>query len=113
MSIFAEEPIHITVPADAADPRRPGDDPPGIVVHRVPALHPDDLVVIDGMRVTSVARTLIDLAEVMGYRELRGIWLRARRQGQLDMPAVRAARARVEWRPSLAIVDRLLEEFPG
>jgi len=29
------------------------------------------------------------------------------------MEAVRASRARVEWRPSLELVDRLIAEFSG
>lgn len=111
MSIFADEPIHVTVPRHPGDPREPIDAPPGFVVHYVPELHPDDVAVIGGVRVTSVARTLIDLAEQMGYEELRAVWERARRRGQLDLDAVRAARARVEWRPSLELVDRLIAEF--
>jgi predicted transcriptional regulator of viral defense system len=34
----------------------------GIVIHRVRDLHPDDVTVIDGIPVTSLARTLLDLA---------------------------------------------------
>lgn len=71
-----------------------------MVVHYVPELHPDDVTVIDGIPATSVARPLIDLAETMSYYELRACW-------------VRASRARVEWRPSLVVVDRLIAELPG
>lgn len=108
--MFADEPIHITVPRHPGDPREPIEAPPGVVVHYVPELHPDDLDTVDGLPVTSVARTLIDLAETMDSSELRAVWRRARRQGQLDMVAVRASRARVEWRPSLELVDRLIAE---
>ncbi len=103
--------IHVTVPGEPGDPRVRRDAPPGVVVHYVPELHPDDVTVIDGIRVTSVARTLVDLAETMTYCELRACWVRACKQGQLDMEAVRASRARVEWRPSLVVVDRLIAEF--
>lgn len=111
MSIYADEPIHVTVPGDPRDQRAGATDPGGVVVHRVPELHPDDVTTVDGIRVTTVARTLIDLAEVMGHRELRAVWLRARGQGRLDLRDVRAARGRVEWRPSLGLVDRLIEEL--
>ena len=114
MSIFADapdEPIHVTVPGDPGDPRLPVEALPGIVVHRVPALHPDDLDEIDGLPVTSVARTLIDCAEEMDDAELRAMWETARRKGMLDLDAVRASRERVEWRPSLVRVDRLIAEF--
>ncbi len=118
MSIFADgpidEPIHVTVPHDPHDPRSPREaPPPGVVVHHVPELHPDDVTTVDGLRVTSAARTLVDLADEMSYHELRAVWARARRQGQLDLDAVRASRARVEWRPSLELVDRLIAEFEG
>jgi len=111
MSIFADEPIHVTVAHDPSDPRRPLEPPPGVVVHHVPKLHPDDVTIVDGIPVTTVARTLIDLAETLPHRELRACWVRAREQGLLDGQAVRAARARVEWRPSLELVDRLIAEL--
>jgi len=115
MSIFADEPldapIHITIPRDPRDPRDPREALPGVVVHYVPELHSDDVTVIDGLRVTSVARTLVDLAEELDDEALRAVWASARGQGQLDIEAVRASRARVEWRPSLERVDRLLAEF--
>jgi len=41
----------------------------------------------------------------------RAAFARAREIGLLDREALRAARARVEWRPSLATVDELIDEF--
>jgi hypothetical protein len=58
-----------------------------------------------------VARTLIDLAEDMSRDELRGVFANARRRGLLDMEAVHRSRARVEWRPSLAMLDSVIAEF--
>jgi predicted transcriptional regulator of viral defense system len=53
--------IHVTTPNRAS--------PKGIRVHRVRRLHPDDVALIDGVPVTSVARTLLDLADVLqGHR---------------------------------------------
>ena len=105
------EPIHVTIPSDPGDPRSMPDPPNGVVVHRVPALHPDDVTVVDGLPVTTVARTLIDLAEVMDADELRGCFATAAEKGLLDMGDLAAARARVEWRPSLAMLDEVIEEF--
>jgi len=82
-----------------------------VIVHYVPALHPDDVVVVDGLPVTSVARTLIDCAEDASRNELRAMFLRARQLGILDMDAVHASRARVEWRPSLGMLDEVIAEF--
>jgi hypothetical protein len=96
-----------------------GDDPrsgrsvPGVEIHRVPPLHPDDVTTLNGIPVTSPSRTLIDLAEVVNADELRTAFARAWEMGLLDPKALRAARARVEWRPSLAILDEVIEEFCG
>lgn len=105
------EPIQVYVQADSGDPRCAEPGPAGVVVRRGPPLHPDDLDVVDGMPVTSVSRTLIDMAEVAEEDELRGCFERARELGLLDPAALRASRARVDWRPSLELLDRLLEEF--
>jgi hypothetical protein len=82
-----------------------------VTPHYGPPLHPDDVTTVNGVPVTSVARTLIDLAEVMGEEELRRCFLVARRKGLLDREELAAARARTEWRPSLAMLDRLLAEL--
>jgi hypothetical protein len=105
------EPIHVTVPANPDDPREEPPPPPGAVVHRVPALHPDDVTVVDGVPVTTVARTLIDLAECSDADELRGYFARAAELGILDLEELAASRARVEWRPSLAMLDEVIAEF--
>ena len=74
-------------------------------------MHPDDITTFNGIPVTSPSRTLIDLAEVVSADELRTAFARAQQMGLLDPEALRAARARVEWRPSLAMLDRVIEEF--
>jgi hypothetical protein len=105
-------PIHVTVAGSATDPRLEPDPADGVGIHRVPALHPEDVVTLPGgLRVTSVARTLIDLAEDMTQDELREAFTIARARGLLDMAALRRSRARVEWRPSLAMLDTVIAEF--
>jgi hypothetical protein len=104
--------VHVTVAGSTGDPRDEAPPPEGVEVHRVPALHPEDVVTLPGgLRVTSVARTLIDLADEMTRDELSGVFATARRRGLLDMDALRRSRARVEWRPSLAMLDSVIEEF--
>lgn len=112
MSSFNDEPIHVTVPGSSDDPRA-SPSIPGVAVRRVPALHPDDATIVDGIPVTSPARTLVDLAEVMTRDELRAAFVRAGARGLLDMAAVEAAYARVEWRPSLGILREVIDEFSG
>jgi hypothetical protein len=110
MAELDDIPIDITIPGSPDDPRTQT-APEGVVVHRVPYLHPDDVTTLRGIPVTTPARTLIDLAEVLDQDELRATFETARRRGLLDMGAVRASRARVEWRPSLAMLDEVIEEF--
>lgn len=111
MTTFDDGLIHITVPTSPGDPRTPPLDIPGVVVHRVPELHPDDMTIIDGIPVTSVSRTLIDCAEQCDKDELRGMFATARKRGLLDMQALEASYARVEWRPSLPMVREVMDEF--
>ncbi len=105
------EPVHIAIPASEHDPRNPPDLPSWIVPHYVPDLHPDDCAVVDGLPCTSVSRTLIDMAQQVDEAELRALFARARDKGMLDAAAMRASRARVEWRPSLAMLDRVIADF--
>ena len=104
-------PIHITIQGDADDPRSHIAAPPGIIIHRSPPLHPDDLDEVDGIPVTSLARTLVDLAEISDEEELRSYFAQARAQGRLDTDAVRASAHRVEWRPSLPMLYGVIAEF--
>jgi hypothetical protein len=106
----AYSPIHVFVPGSPDDPREESHIP-GVVVHHGPPLHPDDVTVLDGIPITTPSRTLIDCAEVMSPDELRATFERARDIGLLDPDALRAARARVEWRPSLRMLDELIAEF--
>jgi predicted transcriptional regulator of viral defense system len=104
-------PVHVTVPAQPDDPRAPHPSPPGVVVHRTPPLHPDDLAEVDGIPCTSVARTIVDCAEEMSKDDLREMVANAKRMGLLDVEAVRRSATRVEWRPSLPMLYEVLGEF--
>lgn len=103
-------PIDVYVPGSAGDPRM-DTSIPGVVIHRGPPLHPDDVTTVDGIPVTTPSRTLIDMAEVSTADELRAMFARAREIGLLDPEALHAARARVEWRPSLEMLDEVIAEF--
>ena len=76
-----DEPIHITVAGSPRDPREPIPDMPGVRVHRGPALHPDDVTVVHGLPVTSISRTLVDLAEILPRDELREVFADASARG--------------------------------
>lgn len=103
--------IHVVVPGSPADPRNSRPASPGVVVHHIPELHPDDRDVVNGIPITSVSRTLVDLADVLTRSELREAFARARAMGLLDMDAVEASYGRVEWRPSRAMLREVMDEF--
>lgn len=62
----------------------------GIRVHRATALANSDRVIYEGIPVTSLSRTLLDLGAVASTRDLAGAVDRARRRGQLDLDALDA-----------------------
>jgi hypothetical protein len=112
MSRHPRPPIDVAIPGSPADPRDPPPELDGVRIHYVPYLHPDDVTIHpSGLPITTPSRTLIDLAEVMDRDELRECFVRARRLGLLDLAELHRARARVEWRPSLAMLDEVIAEF--
>jgi very-short-patch-repair endonuclease len=75
---------------DVSVPGCRGAGRPGIALHRVRTLDPPDRTVHDGIPVTSVARTLLDLAGVVPYRRLKYAYEQAERLAILDLLALRA-----------------------
>jgi very-short-patch-repair endonuclease len=61
---------------------------PGIRVHRTRMLDPQDFTVLHGIPVTSVARTLLDLAAILRPPDLEVVIDRAERANQFDLNAV-------------------------
>ena len=86
----------------------------GICVHRTRRLHPDEVTTLDGIPVTTVARTLIDLTDCCGRdRQARAVreadYLRL-----LDLDAVDAALQRAQGRRRLHVLrDVLAHHRPG
>ncbi|MBN1527772.1 MAG: type IV toxin-antitoxin system AbiEi family antitoxin domain-containing protein [Thermoleophilaceae bacterium] len=66
----------------------------GIAIHRRQSPHPDDRVTVDGIPVTSAARTLRDLAAVVPARRLERAFEEAERLRVLDLGALEAVAAR-------------------
>jgi len=61
---------------------------PGIVLHRVRRLDPALCTEVDGLPVTTVERTLLDLAGAKDLMPLRRAWEGAQREGLLDVKKV-------------------------
>lgn len=80
-----------------------------IWIHRC-QLHPDDKDIRAEIPVTTVARTLFDLAEVVDLRSLESAWEEADRLKLLELPAVEKVCERSFGRRALRPVRRLLAE---
>jgi hypothetical protein len=81
-----------------------GNGRPGLRVHRVWSLTDEERTTYEGLPVTSVARTLVDLAGSSSGRGLSKLVDRARRRGKLDLAAIDRALAR---RPRSFVTERL------
>ncbi len=75
---------------------------PGIAVHRVRHLDDDQLIGVDGIPVTSVARTLRDLAGTVRPDQLSRAIEAAERQGEFDLRALERGRMPQALRAVLA-----------
>jgi Protein of unknown function (DUF559)/Transcriptional regulator, AbiEi antitoxin len=82
----------------------------GILVHRTRTLRPVDVTVRDGIAVTTVARTLVDLAEVVPMRSLERAADQAETERRFDLRAVEDVIAANPRRIGCARVRRLLDE---
>jgi hypothetical protein len=73
--------IELTVPAVCREVS-------GVRIYRTRMLHPQDFTLVEGIPVTSVARTLLDLAAVLRPPDLEVVLDRAERSGLFDLTAV-------------------------
>ncbi len=71
---------------------------PGILVHRVQRIDSTDATVVDGIPITTIARTLVDLAMVVPPQALRKSIEEAERSNRLDVRAIEAALERTRGR---------------
>src|SRR3954451_19577198 len=79
---------------DVTTPDRGRTSKKGVRVHRVRSLHPDDVTFVDSIPVTSVARTLFDIARTETPRQLRYALDEAERLRLLDTRALQRFRCR-------------------
>jgi hypothetical protein len=82
----------------------------GIEVHRAPNLAPADVTVVDNIPVTSVARTLFDLAEVVGNRALERAFDQSEVLEVFDLHAINDQIDRNPTRAAAPAVQRVLDE---
>jgi predicted transcriptional regulator of viral defense system len=99
---------------DVSTPQRTRKGAPGIRLHRVRHLPADERTEVEGIPVTSIARTLIDLTDMFG-RERLTRWIReAEYLGVLDLEAVDQAIANATGRRRLPTLIAAVEAHrPG
>jgi hypothetical protein len=86
---------------------------PGIRVHRTTRLDPRDMAVVDGVPVTSPARTIVDLAGEVSERLLKQAIRRAQALHDVEIRDILAALDRAGRRRGAARLRRLLAAHPA
>lgn len=97
----------VTVPSRSARSRA------GIDIHVSRTLEPQDVVVHEGIPCTSVARTLLDLAEVVNRRGVERAIDQAERLRVFDLRAVWEALSRAAGRRGAGVLRGLLSGYAG
>jgi very-short-patch-repair endonuclease len=95
-------PIHITV-------RRPSKSRRGIVVHRSTTLTRADITIHEGLPITSVARTLLDISELLPVREVEWALDEALGRGLVTLKEIEESLQRTQNRGGLTILRTLVE----
>jgi very-short-patch-repair endonuclease/predicted transcriptional regulator of viral defense system len=83
---------------------------PGIRLHRVRSLPADECATVEGVPVTSVARTLLDLATRVGRRDLEQAIARAERERLATLDDLRSLVARYPHRPGTPALRAILDD---
>ena len=96
--------IHVTANRYTRNPR------PGLILHRPRRWEPEDHTIHENIPVTSVARTLIDLAAQLSLERLARVWDTANRLDLLDIKQVEEIRARSKGRRGMRKIDYLLAQ---
>jgi very-short-patch-repair endonuclease len=99
-------PVHVTAPCGRQGLRRRG----GIWIHRC-KLTAEDETTRDGFPVTTLARTLFDLAEAAPFDQLKGAAEEAERLKLLRLPQLEQCCERGRGRRALRPVRHLIEEL--
>jgi very-short-patch-repair endonuclease len=94
--------IHVLMPRGRRTPR-------GVQAHTYRRLDPRDVTVRNGIPVTTVPRTLVDLSDVLTPHQLANVIHEAAFRKLFDERAVRAAITRANGRHNLHVLEKALE----
>jgi very-short-patch-repair endonuclease len=84
---------------------------PGIRAHYFRILHAQDTTTVDGIPVTSLARTYLDLAEIISHARLIDMLEDGERQSKLDVSAIDATIARNPGRHGIEPLQAAMAEL--
>ncbi len=98
--------IDVTVPARSGRKRRPG-----IRLHRSSTLTADQCTVRDAIPVTTVARTLVDIADGYDFQTAKRATEQAEVLGLFDLTAVQRAVAAGPGRGGAVAVSKVLDDY--
>jgi predicted transcriptional regulator of viral defense system/very-short-patch-repair endonuclease len=104
LSTGARRPVHVSVPGTGRSGR------PGIVFHRVAPLASDECTDVDGIRITAPGRTIVDVAGMLGSREVELALAAAEREGLIGGAELACLPDRYPRRPGMAMLRALLSE---
>jgi very-short-patch-repair endonuclease len=102
--------IHVTT----LTPERGRGKQTGLVVHQPRSLHEDDRALVDGIPVTSIARTALDLSEVVNRRQLDRLIEEAERRELFDLARFDELLERTRGRKGKRLLAQALIDYrPG
>jgi very-short-patch-repair endonuclease len=103
----AQTRVDVTVPGTSRRSHK------GICLHRTRALDAEDTAEMDGIPITSVARTIVDLGSILNPQRHLRVLEQAERAGILNLPAINRAIERHPTRQGTRALRVLLEEYVG
>ena len=86
---------------------------PGVRAHRCRNLDPRDVTRVFGIAVTTVARTLVDLGDVLDAHRLANVVHEAAFRGHFDPAGTRDAMARARGHHGLGVLEQALAAHAG
>jgi len=100
-------PLHVSVSGRSRRRR------PGICFHRVAPFDDDEFTVMDGIPVTSPGRTLVDVAGMLGSREIEVAASVAERNGLTTIDELVSLPDRYPRRPGISVLRSLFKDMRG
>src|SRR5690606_728863 len=85
---------------------------PGIRIHRVRTLEPDEVTRLDGVPITTPARTLLDIASCVSTRDLEQAYALAERRQLVTRAEILALLDRHRRRPGARALREVLQDAP-